>query len=133
MNDREHARELLSVAEKDLRALEGMTDAETFAEEVFGFHAQQSVEKTLKAWIAAHGEEYALTHSIAALLAKLKELGCDVGDFWDLTRYNAFAVQFRYEALLLDETPLDRRAAIASVRELFDRVRMAVEDAKKNL
>ena len=58
MNERENAAALLAMAEKDLRALSGMKDPEVFAEEVFGFHAQQAAEKALKAWIAALGQEY---------------------------------------------------------------------------
>ncbi|MFL5004357.1 MAG: hypothetical protein ACJ8DK_03290 [Microvirga sp.] len=30
-----------------------MLDRQDFAEEIFGFHAQQVVEEALKAWIAA--------------------------------------------------------------------------------
>jgi HEPN domain-containing protein len=56
MSELKHARALLAMAEKDLKALQGMGDATTFADEIFGFHAQQSVEKTLKAWIAALGQ-----------------------------------------------------------------------------
>lgn len=37
---------------KDLRALQGMSDPDVFADEVFGFHAQQAAEKALKAWLA---------------------------------------------------------------------------------
>ena len=36
---REHAHALLEMARKDARALAGMTDRETFADEIFGFHA----------------------------------------------------------------------------------------------
>jgi HEPN domain-containing protein len=49
MNDLEHAREILEVARRDLRALRAMNDAESFPDEIFGFHAQQAVEKALKA------------------------------------------------------------------------------------
>jgi HEPN domain-containing protein len=49
---------LLALAKRDLRALEGMTDSAIFAEEIFGFHAQQCVEKCLKALLATHGDEY---------------------------------------------------------------------------
>ena len=44
MNDLDHAGELLSMAGKDLKALRGMTDTDTFAEEVLGFHARQAVD-----------------------------------------------------------------------------------------
>ena len=47
MNDQEHAEELLEAALRDRRALGGMTNVETFSEEIFGFHAQQAVEKAL--------------------------------------------------------------------------------------
>jgi len=42
--DREHAHALLEMAQKDGRALSGMTDADVFADEIFGFHAQQAVD-----------------------------------------------------------------------------------------
>ena len=131
MNDLDHAGELLSMAGKDLKALRGMTDTDTFAEEVFGFHAQQTVEKALKAWVAALGEEYPLTHSIATLLSKLDDLGRDVAGLWDLTKYNAFAVQLRYEVVDVDEPPLDRQTTIASVQALFDRVRAVLASLEK--
>ena len=53
--DREHAQTLLEMARKDARALSGMTDADVFADEIFGFHAQQVIEKALKAWCAHRG------------------------------------------------------------------------------
>lgn len=130
MSDREHAYALLSMVRRDLKALQGMTDARSFADEIFGFHAQQAAEKALKAWIAARGEEYPLTHSIAALLALLEKAGCDVRDFWDLTKYSAFAVQFRYETFDLDEPPLDRRAAILEMQALFDYMQAVVRDVE---
>lgn len=52
MSDREHAEEILEAARRDLRALRAMTDVEAFPDEIFGFHAQQAVEKALKARLA---------------------------------------------------------------------------------
>ena len=49
MSDLDHARLMLNMAGKDLKALQGMMDVNTFASEIFGFHAQQAVEKALKA------------------------------------------------------------------------------------
>ena len=45
MSDRKHAELMLDKAETDLRALRGMGDAEQFADEIFGFHAQQGPKK----------------------------------------------------------------------------------------
>jgi hypothetical protein len=53
MSGIEEALALLAMDRKDLNALAGMGDPQLFAEEVFGFHAQQAVEKALKAWLAA--------------------------------------------------------------------------------
>ncbi len=67
MKDLNHARALLEMAHKDLKALAGMSDTETFVDEVYGFHAQQVVEKTLKAWLVILGCDYSKTHNIRVL------------------------------------------------------------------
>ncbi|NEQ31824.1 MAG: HEPN domain-containing protein [Leptolyngbya sp. SIO4C5] len=51
-----------------MQALEGMQDKTVFADEIFGFHVQQAIEKCLKAWIAALGEVYPYTHDLGVLL-----------------------------------------------------------------
>ncbi len=128
MSAPDDARQMLDMAEKDLRALQGMRNREIFADEVFGLHAQQAVEKSLKAWIAALGEAYSLTHDIGDLLIRLEDLGQDVGPFWDLVGYTAFGVRFRYQALEVDEADsiADRAAAIAEVQALFEHARRTV-------
>jgi HEPN domain-containing protein len=123
MNDRarEHARSLLEMARKDARALSGMTDPDVFADEIFGFHVQQAVEKALKAWCAHRGITYPLTHDLSELLSVLGEDGCEVEEFDDLLRFNAFAVLFRYEALE-EAPPFDRNQAIEDVEAVLGRV-----------
>lgn len=51
MADLEHANSLLRMAYKDFNALLGMQGNVLFADEIFGFHVQQAVEKALKAWL----------------------------------------------------------------------------------
>ena len=48
MSDPKQARVLLEAAERDYSALCGMGDATIFADEIFGFHVQQALEKSLK-------------------------------------------------------------------------------------
>lgn len=48
-SDKDHARQLLDMANKDHSALSHMLDSTSFSDEVFGFHAQQTIEKALKA------------------------------------------------------------------------------------
>lgn len=77
MNMPEEAVKMQTMAEKDLAALRGMLDSSCFADEIFGFHAQQAVEKSLKAWITLAGGTYGFTHDIELLLMHLKQLGAD--------------------------------------------------------
>ncbi len=75
MSDPDYARVLLSMAEKDLGALRGMVDSAVFADEVFGFHAQQAVEKSIKAWLSLLGVDFPKIHDLERLLAILEEHG----------------------------------------------------------
>jgi HEPN domain-containing protein len=130
MSEREHALGLLRMAEKDLAALRGMMDEATFADEVFGFHAQQAAEKALKAWLSALGREYPLTHNLATLLNALSQAGGDVTLHWALVEYNPFGVQFRYEELDTEDEPVDRQAAVDAVEKLVAEAGSAVRSAR---
>ena len=54
-----------------------------------------------------------------ALLNSLNDLGEDVSDLTDLVDLNLFAVQYRYESYGLDDEEIDRYALLATVEELF--------------
>ena len=122
MKEADLARNLLSSAQKDLKAIRNMTDSGIFADEVFGFHAQQAVEKTLKAWVALLGGQYPFVHDLDALLNTLQKLGADVDALRSLVELNAFAVQFRYEAFESPDEPLDRRSVTVEAVARFRKV-----------
>lgn len=88
------------------------------SDEIVGFHAQQAVEKWLKAVIAGRGEEFEFTHDLHRLVMLATrgsgELPVDVDAVIALTQY---AVPLRYEDLL-DAEPLDREATVALVEEV---------------
>ncbi len=65
-SDKDHARQLLDMANKDHSALSHMLDSTSFSDEVFGFHAQQT--EGLKAWIAVRGLVYPKSHDVSALV-----------------------------------------------------------------
>ena len=50
MSGHDLSRELLNTASSDLKALGNMRDPDAFDDRIFGFHAQQAVEKALKAF-----------------------------------------------------------------------------------
>ena len=128
MKELEHQEELLQAARKDLNALTGMEDRKIFVDEIFGFHVQQALEKALKAWITALKLQYPRTHDITVLLAILERHGQDVGQLWNFVKYNAFAVQFRYESHDSLEEQVPRHSVIAAVTELVERVAGVVRE-----
>jgi HEPN domain-containing protein len=111
------------MARKDFDALRGMAGNPIFADEIFGFHAQQSIEKAFKAWLSQNAVEYTLTHDLSRLLLLLEETGQDVTAYWPLVEFNVFAVQARYESgLMALEEPLDRNSIISSIEQLLLKV-----------
>ena len=127
MADFEHARALLRMAHKDFNALTGMLDNALFADEIFGFHVQQAVEKALKAWLCAYDIAYPPTHDLARLLTLLERAGANVEPFWPLVQFTIFAVQARYEEGLADlDEPLERLIEIENVRALFEVVEKVI-------
>ena len=81
MSDLAHARMMLSMARKDLTALQNMVNMNAFANEIFGFHAQQAVEKALKAWLSLVDVDYPRIHDLEELLALLER--SDLQWEWD--------------------------------------------------
>lgn len=71
-----------------------------------GFHAQQAVEKALKAVLSAAGQAYPRTHNLVMLLELLRvaqlDLPPDADSFCQLTPYG---VLLRYEDAVVDEPP----------------------------
>lgn len=94
-----------------------------FADEIFGFHAQQAAEKLLKAWLALQGKTYPLSHDLAALLDMLSVGGANVARFDGLVDYTRYAVRLRYAAADLSAGLLDRPEAIEQVELLLAEVR----------
>jgi len=122
MSPVDQARQLLLMAAKDIRALDLMILPESVDDEIFGFHALQAVEKTLKAWISAIGGSYGYFHDLRVLILNLRELGCDIERFRHLVKLNPFAAQLRYEQLEPADELLDRPALRKEVQEVYDHV-----------
>jgi HEPN domain-containing protein len=121
MSDLEQARSLLRLARRDFNALVGMEQSPLFADEIFGFHAQQAIEKVLKALICQLGATYPVTHDLGRLISVLAPLGVDIDPDTHLARYTVFAVEARYlESAPEHDEPLDSTAVIATARALLD-------------
>jgi HEPN domain-containing protein len=122
MPGHEMALELLQMAKSDLKAIEHMLDPEAFDDGVFGFHAQQAVEKSLKAWLNILGRPHPFAHDLSLLLHELRRQGAGVEQYWRFLDLSGYAVRFRYETLPDGEEPLDREDLVQNVRGLINHV-----------
>lgn len=107
----EAAEALLRVAAEDEMVVRELAGNTRIGDSVVGFHAQQAIEKVLKAVLARRGIDYPFTHDIARLLdevdrSKLPE-GLPVEGAEDLTPW---ATELRYGGS--PESRLDRSAAL---------------------
>jgi len=109
------------MARKDFQAMRALAAPEVAGIETFGFHAQQAVEKALKAWLAAKGVLYPRIHDLDRLLDLLREEGAAVPlEFDALGVLSDFGVAFRYEAYEEPDEPFDRARMIGQVERLLD-------------
>jgi HEPN domain-containing protein len=97
MSPSDRPRDLLALAEKDYQAALILAHADDPQTDAAGFHLQQAVEKSLKAWLALKGIDYPRTHDLNPLLGLLEDQDENIEPFWSLLELNPFAVQFRYE------------------------------------
>jgi HEPN domain-containing protein len=127
ISNKENSRIMLEAAERDIRAINSMLNKIDFAEEIFGFHAQQAVEKSVKAWLSLLNIEYPRTHDLSFLFALLIEADGSAAAFKNLTEFNPYAVQFRYETYDDMDEPLDRVETCSRICKLFHKVKALVK------
>lgn len=105
-------------ANGDAKVLRLLAPNGEIGDDAVGFHAQQAIEKWLKAVIASRGEDFEFTHDLHRLVMLASngtgELPFDVDLVLTLTQY---AVPLRYEDLL-DAQALDRDATATLVEEV---------------
>ena len=116
----DEARRFLLKAAQDEYVLVRLLEDAAAPDEQLGFHAQQAVEKLLKAALFLTGEEPPRTHHLAQLEAMLAANGQPLPtEFQALLDLTPFAVQWRYEddpgpPMSLDE----RRTLLADIGRL---------------
>ena len=104
---RDLALRFLQLANRDIGTLIVLARAEEVDDEPIGFHAQQAVEKCLKAALAMHRVAFRKTHDLSELLDLMDEHGVPKPPFADsLDELNPYGVLLRYE--WGDSAPLDR-------------------------
>ncbi len=121
----EHAQLMLAKAREDQQILDVLVreaDAPLWG---VGFHAQQAVEKALKAVLGSRSIQYSRTHDLTVLLEQLRDAGLELPDAALLPELNPFGVEHRYPGDASAELPagLDR----ANLQGLVGRVLLWAE------
>ncbi len=115
---RDLARVLARKAEGDAKAVRRLASDPEIDDETVGFHAQQAIEKWLKAVMALHGLEEVRTHDLGRLLELLGDASVELPPDADrVDELTIYAVPMRYDELL-DAESLERDGAIALVDEV---------------
>jgi HEPN domain-containing protein len=131
MPDLEHARLMLRLAQDDLAAMEVLETSARISPSIFGFHAQQAVEKALKAWLSLLDVAYPRIHALYELLNLLEDHGATTASrFRQLRDLTPFAVQFRYEELPILDANLDRGEIIRQVRDLLTHMEILIQQTE---
>lgn len=122
----DYFRVLLIKAGQDLAAARRLLGDDEIADEVIGFHCQQTVEKALKAVLEQRLNDYPFTHDLLMLLglfepSELVPLSNDDG-----LLLNQFAVRFRYDLLTVmpSNKRLDRTGAVTLAAEVLNWARL---------
>ncbi len=116
--DREEAERLLRKADQDEAVVRRCAEMPEIADSIIGFHAQQAVEKSLKAVLAAGGEAFPWTHDLRFLLECLDHATIAYpGWVAEARRLTPWAVEFSYGETVDDA--LDRAGTAALVANLI--------------
>lgn len=114
----EQAAVLARKARADATAMRELAGNPEITDEIVGFHAQQAVEKWLKALMATRAMAEARIHDIGRLIQLLEKDGAGLPSIADrLDELTIYAVPLRYDELL-DAEPLDRDATVSLVDEI---------------
>jgi HEPN domain-containing protein len=116
----ETSRILLKKAEEDATAVREFAGNPEIADSIIGFHAQQAVEKWLKAVTAASGVRHSAIHDIDRLIEIVEATGVEVPlDRDRLAVLTLYAVPLRYDELL-DAESLEREVLVVLVDEVAE-------------
>jgi HEPN domain-containing protein len=124
MQDHKNALNMFKAAEKDFKALMNMTNESLFDVEIFGFHAQQTVEKLLKAWLSKVGIKYEKIHDLQVLFDLLKDNNQNFPEeLEELGNLTDFAVAFRYDVFENLDATINRTNILRNIEILFKTVK----------
>jgi HEPN domain-containing protein len=112
-------RRYLEVADRDIRTFRLLAAAVGSDDEAVGFHAQQSVEKCIKAVLSVNEIAFRKTHDLAELIDRLRDnqkiLPPEVEV---LEALNPYAVTLRYDLFDVEPAALNRDRMLKVVADV---------------
>lgn len=126
IRQQELARLMLQKARQDLALVRSVAQSPDVADEIVGFHAQQAIEKSIKAALTRFGIEYRYTHDLSVLYLQAEGAGIfPPGSIDDVEQFTDFAVQFRYA--LFQAQDLDRVVSAALAAQFVTWAHQVIE------
>ncbi|MBC7228099.1 MAG: HEPN domain-containing protein [Thermoflexales bacterium] len=114
-------KEWMDKAEQDYQVVAFLQDAGLPVYDVICFHAQQSAEKFLKAWLIEQGVDFPRTHDLEILAKLALPSFPDLQSLLDDLRFlTSFAVEIRYPGFAAEKEDADR------CRDIAERLRALV-------
>ncbi len=111
------ANRYLVLADRDIKTMILLANVAESDDDVVGFHAQQAVEKCLKAVLSLHQIPFRKTHDLGELIDLLSDAGKPTPpEANEIDFLNPFAATFRYD--LIDLETFDRNQAKALVEKV---------------
>ncbi len=109
----------LRLADRDIKVFDILMEEPEAHLSIVLFHAQQAVEKSLKAVLFSRQIEFRRTHDLTELAELLRQEGVETPVADDsLERLNPFAVTFRYDDMDIElMTPEDVVGLVVEVRK----------------
>ncbi|HRE17508.1 MAG TPA: HEPN domain-containing protein [Rhodocyclaceae bacterium] len=95
---REEVLRLLTLAQRDFRAMTVLAGDESISLSLVGFHGQQAIEKVFKALLTERGVMFRRTHDLLELAGLLADHGVQFPEAREaLPVISRFAVDYRYD------------------------------------
>jgi len=119
MTTLEVAQILLRKALQDEGLVRNTFENDHVADEIIAFHAQQAVEKCLKAILTMREVPYERTHDLSALVGLVEDEGLQIpNEMIEAESLTPFAALFRYAELPSDSEPIDRPKTLQIVNNV---------------
>lgn len=127
---REFGALLLRKAEGDVEVVRALAANPSIADDAIGFHAQQAIEKALKAVLAIHGVQFPRTHDLGFLLELADRDGVRIPDVVVEARWlTPWSAEFRYDDPPVPDE-LDRNASLRSAEHALAWARGVLAEAE---